>query len=185
MAALKLATKAVAEEQDPIGALRTRLVELERQRDELRDQVELIESASRPLEDALGELDELVAAAAARVQPGLGRLAQQAGQAHLVAANLCDTHSDRAPPPSGFAVLAWVAPDLARAALERELRAAYTRLPPPIGDAEREARLAELRAKIAELEHELVERWWKATDSGLALPVPNVHGAVLCGLPQP
>jgi hypothetical protein len=116
------------------------------------------------------------------VQPGLGRLAQRPGQAAAVASTLCNTFNDRAPPPSGLAVLAWAAPDLARAALERDLRAAYTRLPPPIGDEERAAKLADLRRRITETESELVERWWKAGDSGLALPVPSVHGAALVGL---
>jgi hypothetical protein len=183
MAALKVARAAeAAAEVDPIGALRTRLVTLERERDELAEQVELIEAASRPLADALAELDGVIEAAAARVQPGLGRLAQTPGQAHLVAANLCDAQTDRAPPVSGFAIACWCQPEVVRDRLEAELRAVYRSLPPPITDEERAAKLSALRAKIAETESQLVERWWKAVDSGLALPVPNVHGAVLVGL---
>jgi uncharacterized protein YfcZ (UPF0381/DUF406 family) len=181
-----ITTKQAVAVVNPVQALREKIDSLLADRDALREQAELVESAPRSLEEAITDLDEVVASAAARVEVPVAWLAQRLNQAAAIASALCDPRADRAQPPSGFAVACWAMPQEVRDRLEHDLREAYRRLPQAVAsEEERERKLKELRGKIATVEGEAATLWWQAVDGGLQLEPPEIHGGRLIGLPEP
>jgi hypothetical protein len=165
---------------DPIGDMRRRLQELALERDRLAEELQAVEAAPRPFEEAAQDIAEAVALAAARVQVPAGWLAQRPGQVPAVVDHLCSVAGDRTP-VTAFPVLCWVLPNEVAEALQTELRRAYDRLPAPLPVDERERQEAELRARIAGIEAELARPWWQAVDAGVQLDPPDVPGHVLVG----
>jgi hypothetical protein len=169
---------------DPLEALRGEVADLVRRRAELREARETVLAAPRPPDEVSPDLALLVERAAARFEPPVGWLAQRQGEVGGVLERLLPTTKDRAP-LQPFALLCWAAPDLVRAALERDLDAAYGRLPAPVPAPERERRLAEINGEIDEAERAMATAWWGALDRGIQIEPPDVSGAVLIGLEAP
>jgi hypothetical protein len=145
-----------------------------RRRAELRERLETAQAAPRPFDEAVADLDKLVAALAERARPPATWVAQSAGGWQDLLVELAPSlgaESDRADVPPA-ALLAAVAPDGCRAWLERELRASYARLPAPFPAAERVRQLAEPRKHLAAVEAERAIRA-KLVETGSTGALPD------------
>lgn len=152
-------------------------------RDGLREQRQIVAAAPRALEEALADIPTTIAALAARFRPPVAFLARAGGfgdLAHAVGAHSPNEYQ----PVTAAAVLAWASPATLTAALERDLTAAYEAMPAPMSTADKAAELRRLDAEIAKVETEIATTFWQAVDSGMQIPVPDVHGARLIGLAE-
>jgi hypothetical protein len=158
------------------------IAELSARRERLREQMAMVQAAPRALAEASADVAKAVTELASRVEPQVAWLAQgPAGYADLAHALAAVTdHETRPVSPASF--LAWAAPAVLAAAIERDLVAAYASLPAPMASAARQAELARIAKQLAGVESEVVATWWAAVDSGLQPPPPDISGAVLIGL---
>lgn len=159
-----------------------RLAALTGERDRLREQADLVRAAPRALAEAVADIPKVVEALVERVNLSVGFLATPGGWGDLVHAMGSHSPNEYAP-RTAEATLAWAAPELLAAAIERDLVRAYEAMPTPMAAAAKATELKRLNDQIASVEVEISIAWWSAADSGLQLPPPDISGAVLIGLP--
>lgn len=168
-------TQAPASPADAIANLIAR-------RDTLREQHAVVRAAPRAFEEALADVPRAIEALAARAAVPVGYLTKRAAGAgelaHALSRPATAEHAETLAGP----LLAWLAPELLAAAIERDLAAVYAQLPEAMATDAKATELAKLDRQIAATEAEVASTWWAAIDGGMSLAVPEVSGAVLIGL---
>lgn len=177
----------------------------EKRRSLILERITDTEATPRPIEEARPDLDEIIRAAASRIELSLGGVAQAPGEwlntlYHLTPpkAPLVVRPAGRQPghdtgpmlveaineisPPEPFPLLCAVAPALVKAWLSDALERAYRHLPAGSPTTAKAASLRDLRAELDKVEHEIADRYWGAIEAEVSVPVPSIPVIILIGL---